>query len=344
MGHYYGSIFVVRAVVISNCADKIIQDIPPPELYHYTSQKGLIGMINSRKMWVTNIFYLNDASEYTYATDMILKMLRCRLVEITGERIPHSRALSLRSASGWYDDKKITDPDLTPEYRQCIFIESIMEFMQSLKMDDEVIPIYILSFTERKDDLSQWRGYCPHEIGFCLEFDTTGLIEQMKKAGLAIVRCIYETGEQEQEIKKIMERVIDDLKVVFDNFDKPEDQGKAIKKLERKAVLDFWGLMPILKDKAFEDENEWRFISAGNKLPAKFREGKSMFVPYVEIPLASADAALMESSEPINIIKRILVGPTPHRILSKKSVELLLKTNKMTQCQVELSKVPYRTW
>jgi hypothetical protein len=327
--------------MISNCSDKIIQDIPP-ELYHYTSQKGLIGMIDSKKMWATNIFYLNDASEFIYATKLIQKILEERLVEITGEQNPRSRTLGLRSASGWHKNKTITDPVLTPEDRQCIFIENIMEVLQDLKIDYKVTPIYILSFTGRNDCLSQWRGYCPQGIGFCLAFDTGGLIEQMKKAGLAIVKCIYEEGEQKQEISKIMERSLDALKAAFD---KPENPKKAIKDVEIKAVLDFLGLMPRLKDKAFEDENEWRFISARNKFPVMFREGTSMVVPYVEIPLAGADPAPTKKIiESIQIIKRILVGPTPHMMLSKKSVESLLKTNKMSPCKVEPSKVPYRTW
>ncbi|MFA4830044.1 MAG: DUF2971 domain-containing protein [Thermodesulfovibrionales bacterium] len=328
----------------TNGADKIIQEAPPPALHHYTSQKGLIGMIESRKMWASNIFYLNDATEYTYASDLILKILSCRLVAITGEEHPRKRSLDLLSASGWHDNRKITDSGLSCYDRQCIFIESIMKLLEDLKKDYEGAPIYILSFTGWEDDISQWRGYCPHGMGFCLEFETSSLIEQMKKFDLAIVRCLYKAEEQEQEIRNILAQSIDALKTAFDNFDKPEDKEKAIKDVKFKAVLDFLRLMPRLKDKAFKDENEWRFISAEKKFSTKFREGTSMVVPYVEIPLAGADAAPTEIIEPIKIIKRILVGPTPHKMLSKKSVESLLKINKMEGCKVELSNVPYRTW
>lgn len=331
--------------MISNKTDKVIQERPTLPLYHYTSQSGLLGMIEYRKMRATNIFYLNDASEYTYAANLILEVMRDRLMAITGERDTYRRTWALHSALGCRHSKTITDPSLPPDNRQCIFIESIMDIFEYLKDPPSVDQFYILSFTAREDDLSQWRGYCPHGIGFCLEFETTGLIEQIKKFDLSIVKCLYEEEKQKQEIRNILDRSMDGLKTVFDNFDKSEGkQNEAIKNLEFETFSGFMKLIPRLKDKAFEDENEWRVISAGKQFSAKFREGTSMVVPYVEIPLAGADAAPTEIIEPIKIIKRIFVGPTPHKMLSKKSVESLLKINKMEGCKVELSNVPYRTW
>lgn len=37
---------------------------PPPILHHYTTQEGLLGIVESKSIWATNIYYLNDAAEY----------------------------------------------------------------------------------------------------------------------------------------------------------------------------------------------------------------------------------------------------------------------------------------
>jgi adenosylmethionine-8-amino-7-oxononanoate aminotransferase len=39
-------------------------------LYHYTSQAGLLGIINSKVLWASNIFYLNDTTEFAYFVDL----------------------------------------------------------------------------------------------------------------------------------------------------------------------------------------------------------------------------------------------------------------------------------
>src|SRR4051794_36310956 len=36
-------------------------------LYHYTTQKGLLGIVESAEIWATDVQYLNDASEFNLA-------------------------------------------------------------------------------------------------------------------------------------------------------------------------------------------------------------------------------------------------------------------------------------
>jgi hypothetical protein len=45
---------------------------PPPEfLYHYTSQDGLLGIVKSGTLWSTNIFYMNDSTEFRQPLGML---------------------------------------------------------------------------------------------------------------------------------------------------------------------------------------------------------------------------------------------------------------------------------
>ena len=51
---------------------------PIPEfLYHYTSQDGLLGIIESRSLWATNISYMNDATEF----GLSVRLIRDRLLD-----------------------------------------------------------------------------------------------------------------------------------------------------------------------------------------------------------------------------------------------------------------------
>jgi len=53
-------------------------EIPPATLYHYTSQKGLLGIIGQGEIWATDILYLNDTMEYRYAVNLLSENIRKR--------------------------------------------------------------------------------------------------------------------------------------------------------------------------------------------------------------------------------------------------------------------------
>jgi hypothetical protein len=50
-------------------------DRRPPTLYHYTTAQGLLGIMESNKLWATNVRFLNDPSEIDYAICIIRESL-----------------------------------------------------------------------------------------------------------------------------------------------------------------------------------------------------------------------------------------------------------------------------
>jgi len=48
----------------------------PDIIFHYTSLEGLLGIIKSKSIWATNVFYLNDASELNYSRKLFIDQLR----------------------------------------------------------------------------------------------------------------------------------------------------------------------------------------------------------------------------------------------------------------------------
>ena len=61
--------------------------------------------------------------------------------------------------------------------------------ISSLKEDSE---IFIASFSEEFDLLSQWRGYCPPNDGICIGFDKEIIKEFCTKNNFKFEKCIYE--------------------------------------------------------------------------------------------------------------------------------------------------------
>lgn len=47
----------------------------PRQLFHYTNQAGLLGMVKTKRMWASNIWYLNDLTESQLAVDLLTQ--RC---------------------------------------------------------------------------------------------------------------------------------------------------------------------------------------------------------------------------------------------------------------------------
>jgi hypothetical protein len=58
---------------------------------------------------------------------------------------------------------------------------------------------YVLSFSERRDQLSQWRAYCPSGNGYSLGFGQhNALFQSAKQRDFNLVRCVYDHTEQRE--------------------------------------------------------------------------------------------------------------------------------------------------
>ena len=56
---------------MTNERDIFGRDQPDGELYHYTSMRGLQGIVGGRSLWATNIEFFNDSNEFSYGQGII---------------------------------------------------------------------------------------------------------------------------------------------------------------------------------------------------------------------------------------------------------------------------------
>lgn len=277
----------------------------PPKLYHYTSKTGLMGIINSKNIWMTNIQYFNDHQEYKYG----INKFTSKLIE--------SRILSNDIANKFCNQ------------------------LNGLESAPLINP-YVCSFSERGDLLSQWRGYCPatggYSIGF--KFDKTSnlmnysldsnewrqVIPYMTNAWLNtktisfyLAPCIYDTDTQDQ----LIDVLIESIGILYN-----------LKPIYQTNLFFLLAIMPIFKHPSFSEEKEWRLVSLGHvkSETVSFRENSSLIVPYIERPITYQD------------INEIIIGPTSFPDLTKKSLIILASKYSLTTNVIRISDIPYRAW
>lgn len=299
----------------------LFSDEPSPDglLYHYTSQPGLLGIIQSRQIWATNLLFLNDPMELNYAIQLVQNNI---------------------------DKIKETLPQ-----KDAKFVSEFSEHLNEINYADtqSFEAIYVCSFSENGNQLSQWRGYCPDGSGFSIGFDFKSQLKNIvEKQGFRLVKCIYDKNKQSDIIESFIKRTLDDYHS-NDDYDTSNNFSTM-----RSAWENFFDFAPVLKHPKFEEEQEWRLICKPKGLyDVKFRPGKSMLIPYT--PINISNVSKESKRELITWIPEIWIGPTPHPRLSYISLENMLRTGGIWRIvdkfgmplqgsRIFVSEIPYRAW
>ncbi|POA86212.1 DUF2971 domain-containing protein [Pseudomonas sp. FW305-E2] len=64
--------------------------------------------------------------------------------------------------------------------------------------------LYVSSFSERPDLLSQWRGYCPGGSGYCIGFDQALLAEYCEEQGIRLEKSLFKHDDQLGAVARII--------------------------------------------------------------------------------------------------------------------------------------------
>jgi hypothetical protein len=235
-------------------------------LFHYTSAGGLKGIFESGCIWATDAAFLNDSSEVIYAG---------REVELHLQNLV--KHLELHNPQ----------PD-SPERVRLALMASAADALQKFN-DAEgyagsapyVIDgaTYVSCFTERPDQLSQWRGYGGRGYSVGLKKDALNNLEidgedQIHRSVGQIQRVLY--GEEG------LESLRRDVAQLFDHraVSHPGSAGFT------DAVNVILPRLARVKHRAFEEEKEWRLIVSRYGFgPAKklYLRESGRLVPYLKL-------------------------------------------------------------
>ena len=114
---------------------------------------------------------------------------------------------------------------------------------------------------------------------------------------------------------------------------------EAVRETLKRSGKDLYGALATVKHEAFSAEREWRFISPPIQLSdeqVKFRPAQSTLIPFVDFELCDGEQLNMP-------IKKILLGPTPHREHSRAVVGSLINRYTLTELtELQECGIPFR--
>jgi len=266
------------------------QEKPKDVIYHYTTQSGVLGILKSKSLWTTDILCLNDASEFRLAFDLGKEIL-----EEDGRNVDYS----------------------------------ILNRLVELLDDSSTPPVFVCSFSEKGDLLSQWRGYGDRLSAVSIGFNSRTLQKQSETQNSALMKCIYDRNKQIQLFRKVYKEIY----TSENEYNDIPDEYKSL--INPGRFFQFLiSIAPIIKDDGFKEEAEWRLISH-NKENINFRIGSSFLIPYKSFDLGSLDSA----------INKVIIGPTPNPEVSKHSLSLLFRELGIDpKDKIQLTDIPFRAW
>jgi hypothetical protein len=169
---------------------------PPAVLHHYTTAAGLMGIIGSQRVWGTNARFLNDPSEVRYALKVIS--------EAVAER--EKPYLVARSAEPALERV----PDILARLMGAREPKIEVWAKQLLEIFDQQREIYVASFCEDGDLLSQWRGYAAAGGGYAIGITTDEIWGATDARPSVILRkVIYDPEVQRRVVSQWVQCMFD---------------------------------------------------------------------------------------------------------------------------------------
>lgn len=283
---------------------ELYADIPMGTLYHYTTFSGLLGIVQSRALWASDVRYMNDSAELRHTSDLI----KFEVSERIDSGPANSTLLSLFADWVAY---RITNGHM----------------------------LFGASFRSHGNLLSQWRGYSSPGKGVSLGFCPDYILQCAQQQQFMIGKCIYEPHRQRALIKQ----VVDAVERLAEEHASGEHTASERTGLYREAFaaveIDLLRIAAVLKHPSFREEKEWRIVSpviantAG--APILFREGHAMLVPYIEFDLG------LDKKPPV--LDHLYLGPTANVNISMNSLKMFLEQHGIVPKRgIDYCQIPFR--
>lgn len=266
-------------------------------LYHYTSLDALTKIVESKTIHASEAHYLNDSAEVTHLSDSVDRVLDTR--------------------------------PQTPIIRQ---------LREWLKIRKQIKPlVFVVSFSEAGNLLSQWRSYCPPWQGVSIGFEASKLAAKASTQGFSLVRCIYDNESKAKLATNIADAFL--ARAESRGVDAQQHPSQSYFTAFFDLEDTFLRLCCAAKHITFSEEREWRLISRSHinyvDSDIKYRTGRSALIPYLELDLP------LKGNKPS--IYSATLGPTPNVQTSTRSLDMYLEKNADSTKTMSCG-IPYRDY
>jgi len=295
-------------------------------LCHYTDASGLEGILKSGTFWATNAAYLNDPEEFRFAHHVFVRMVR------TG-----SYAL-----------------DQT-------FAGAFLNGLRTWGHEKELARTFFISFSARRDDLSQFRAYSDKARGYALEFKPCDLIQALnsylrRDSGeyFTLRRVRYGADD----LARFHTRAIDELKSCVSQLPYPEGSAEFLTAVQAFG-MDFQDYLReagvVFKQEGYKSEEEYRAVldvhgllvlpcHLEERLAVRFRGGLPVpYLPFQFLPDPRKEGYLVRRDNKAGLVG-IVAGPSLDFDQTKTGLFYLLRQNGFTEVDIQVSKCSYRSW
>ena len=286
-------------------------------LYHYTTCAGLIGIIQTNKIWATSALFLNDSQEIKYG----INLTKSLLIEVQNE--------SINDIETYLVSNLLAEFDKYPRH-------------------NDMLNTYISCFSEQGDKLSQWKGFTEKGLGFSIGFDSSQFIYNYRSypyVFITVKKVIYDPETQKNIIKNEIGKYIKIASDVGIDLLSDSDSSKDVISCLSYSLFSF---ARIFKDEAFAEEREWRAISTDL---SKLKESKKLdlpviryrtdgnIIPYVEFDISPKHSNRKSIKMPIN---EIICGPKIDFERNSLSIKKLLEDNDFYDVLIKPSNINLR--
>lgn len=281
------------------------------DLYHYTDLNAVHSILETHKIRMTDIRFLNDKTEFLNG------------VEILKE-----------ASEGIFRGEYDYHPDFVEAVES--WFPTIFEELENFHYADEVM--YVASFSRSEDTLSQWRSYGMFAVGLNEEL----LLDELHFNKIDYVECHYvlHLGDAIE----IAENLLHEKALSVLNLNWLEDDptnANPMLSIDLKEIISL--LATTFKHPCFSEENEVRIVkrSETEAETIKFRVKNNLIIPYFELEL-SPDVFTSIRIGPLDnqkLVEQTLDTYIKHRQAKLMSQEINIEY----QMVVESSDIPYRT-
>jgi Protein of unknown function (DUF2971) len=281
---------------------------PPPILYHYTNDVGLRGILESGKLWLTDILSLNDPSELSHG-------------------LSHAVTILSGKAGNGPPESKLFAADF----------EEMIRLGKVQRSGD----YFICSFSSAGDDLGQWRAYADNGRGYVLGFDASALEDAFIRQAGAPIQKAFPITYNDARLIEIHRNIIEQ---VFALISLPHGRNLGNEAIKG-YIAELYTVMTVhtlhaglhFKHEAYANEREYRFMQVHppSKWPpaTKLRTRSYSSIRYQEFDWKDAGR---------NVLKNIVIGPAADIERARKFAKEALLLVDQEAVSITCSRIPYR--
>lgn len=293
-----------REFVVKLATDLGVVNLQGQEIvWHYTNGEGFLGILQSSKLYATQVAALNDSKETEYATDLFKQAIN----QLIGEKRGEEQAVA--------------------------FLNSVLNFVRDEPENPTrgVSKFFVTCFSAAGDDVNQWAKYARGN-GYAIGFYTRGLFREPTSC---LYRVIYDRAKQEHAVKQIAEAT---LRFYLEGLTEERMENPAQWGQEFFDAWDEWvyKLAPLAKDSKWSGEQEFRIVHElkVSEFPmVRFAQKRTMLARYLVLDFpcwVKRRAALLP-------IAKIIIGPGNHPAFTRVSAKLLLEQMGYPDLPVEIT-------